>query len=211
MQNGLSRHEAETEASIAMSVRPKPWLCSDADCSCSVTGAFPSASAINVLALHITTNPLILKTLREEIDQALENGELIDPPSFADLTRLPYFQACIDEALRLVPPVVQLRERLVPPEGDEINGVHLPGGTAIGFNMQAMLQSEHFGSRPEEFRPERWSDALKDPERLKMMRKIHGLIFGYGSTKCLGIMQASMIVYKFIFEVSLTSSAVVRY
>lgn len=141
----------------------------------------------------------------------MNNGNLTGPPSYADLAKLPYLQACIDECLRLVPPIVQLRERLVPPEGDEIDGVYLPGGTAIGFNMEALLRNECFGLQPEEFRPERWLEALGDTERLKMMRKIHGLIFGYGGTKCLGITQASIIVYKFVYEVSLDRSFLFYY
>jgi cytochrome P450 len=167
-----------------------------------VTGAFPSASAINVLALHLTTNPQILQGLRDEIESALADGQLTNPPTYAELASLPYFQACMDEGLRLVPPIVQLRERLVPPEGDEIDGIHLPGGTAIGFNTQALLRHQCFGSQPEKFRPERWLEAVADEQRLRTMRKIHGLIFGYGSTKCLGVTQANMIVHKFIFEVS---------
>jgi cytochrome P450 len=167
-----------------------------------VTGAFPSASAINVLALHIAIDPSILDKLREEIKGALQDGDFSSSPSYAQLATLPYLQACIDEALRLVPPIVQLRERLVPPEGDEIDGVHLPGGTAIGFNMQAMLRQSCFGEEPDMFRPERWLEAVEDEERLKKMRKLHGLIFGYGGTRCLGITQASIIVNKFVFEVS---------
>ncbi|KAH7090468.1 putative benzoate 4-monooxygenase cytochrome P450 [Paraphoma chrysanthemicola] len=185
IQHGLSQHEVETEASIAI-----------------VTGAFPSASAINVLALHITTNPHILNTLRAEFRSARDNGTIGDVPSYAELLKLPYLQACIDEGLRLVPPIIQLRERLVPPEGDEIDGVHLPGGTAIGFNTLALLRHECFGSQPEKYHPERWLEANDDIKRLKMMRKIHGLIYGYGSTKCLGVTQANMIVYKFVYEAS---------
>lgn len=170
-----------------------------------VTGAFPSASAINVLALHIAADLNILARLHEEIGSGVESGDVSTPPSYLELAKLPYLQACIDEALRLVPPIVQLRERLVPPEGDEIDGVHLPGGAAIGFNMQAMLRHKCFGQETDKFRPERWLEAVNDEERLKKMRKVHGLIFGYGGTKCLGITQASIIIHKFIFEASLFS------
>jgi cytochrome P450 len=96
--------------------------------------------------------------------------------------------------------------RLVPPGGDEIDGIHLPGGTEIGFNMPSMLRSPCFGPEPDVFRPERWLEAVEDEERLRKMHKMHGLLFGYGETKCLGYVQADMIVYKFIFEVSCSRS-----
>ncbi|KAF1996569.1 cytochrome P450 [Amniculicola lignicola CBS 123094] len=181
MKHGLTQHEIETEASIAI-----------------VTGAFPTASAINVLALHISTNPRIKSILCNEIDNALRSGKVSTPLRYADVTQLPYLQACVDEALRLVPPIVQLRERVVPSSGDVIDGVHLPPGTLIGLNTQAVAQHPCFGTEPDIYRPERWLETSE--AELKQMRKVMGLVFGYGGTKCLGVTQAMIVVYKFVFE-----------
>jgi cytochrome P450 len=140
----------------------------------------------------------IEKTLRQELRTACcGSSELLQVSEF---TKLPYLQACISEALRLYPPITQLRERVVPPEGDTVDGRYIPGGTNIGLNMQALGRHPCFGYEPDQFRPERWLEAGE--ESLKMMNKVHSLIFGYGSTKCLGINQATMIVTKSVGAVS---------
>ena len=112
---------------------------------------------------------------------------------------LPYLQACILEGLRTFPPLAQLREREVPPEGDVINGFHIPGGTFIGLNMWGTQLDPVFGEDPEVFRPERW--MIDDAEKLKEMHNTQGLIFSYGSTKCLGMTLATMEISKMVFEV----------
>ena len=59
---------------------------------------------------------------------------------------------------------------------------------------------ECFGPNPECFDPERW--LIEDSKRLEDMKRIQGLIFGYGSTKCLGMTQASMVLNKTLVEVT---------
>lgn len=167
-----------------------------------VTSAFPTASAINVILLHIATNSKILAKLRNEYDTAVSEGVISSPIRNSEVIKLPYFQACVDEALRRFPPITRLRERVSPPEGDTIDGYHIPGGTNIGLNAWGLQRHRCFGSDPEVFRPERWLEAGQ--EMLAEMKKVQGLIFGYGSTKCLGILQASMIINKSVTEVALS-------
>ena len=88
---------------------------------------------------------------------------------------------------------------MVPPEGDFINGHRIPGGTYIGLNAWGTQLNEVFGEDPEVFRPERW--LINDQEQLKAMHQTHDLIFGHGSTKCLGMPMAMMELNKMIFEV----------
>lgn len=103
------------------------------------------------------------------------------------------------EGLRKHPPLSQLRERIVPPEGDMIHGHRIPGGTYLGLNAWGTQLNESFGDDAEVYRPERW--LIDDKEQLKLMHQTHELIFGHGSTKCLGMSMAMMELYKMIFEV----------
>ncbi|EEY20954.1 isotrichodermin C-15 hydroxylase [Verticillium alfalfae VaMs.102] len=48
---------------------------------------------------------------------------------FLALQDLPYMNACIDEALRIFPPVPTGLTRTVPRGGDTVAGEFLPGGT----------------------------------------------------------------------------------
>ena len=88
---------------------------------------------------------------------------------------------------------------MVPPEGDEIDGYRIPGGTYIGLNTWGTQLNEVFGDDPVNFRPERW--LIEDQERLQAMRRTQDLVFGHGSTKCLGVRIANMELNKIFFEV----------
>lgn len=165
-----------------------------------VTGAFPTASTINVTLLHIYTNRRMLRMLVREIDSAIADSRLSTPAVHAELAKLPYLQACVYESLRCFPPITQLRERVVPAGGDFLDGRFVPAGTKIGLNTRGLERHKCFGPNPEIFRPERWMEA--DAQATAEMHKIHGLIFGYGSTKCLGVNQALMVITKSLVEVS---------
>lgn len=181
IKHGLGQYDAETEASIAM-----------------VTGAFPVASAVNVTLLHVFSNRRMHEKLMQEIDGVSKDTGSSEPPQCSEIGKLPYLQACLNETLRCFPPITQLRERVVPPSGDTLDGHFVPGGTKIGLNTRALEQDQCFGAEPDIYRPERWIEA--NPQELAEMKKVHGLIFGYGSTKCLGINQAYMVMTKILFE-----------
>ena len=170
----------------------------------SFAGSDTTATSTRATLLHIITNPLVYSTLQREIDEAASKGSITSPIQVDEASNLPYLQACIKEGLRIFPPVGSLRERVTPPEGDELNGVHVPGGVNIGFNLRGMQRDAVFGPDPVVFRPERWLEA--DLERRKEMEKVHELIFNYGSAKCLGIKIAYLTLNKFFVEVSLFSS-----
>ena len=82
--------------------------------------------------LFLISTPKVLWRLTKEIDEAVKNGSVSDPVKDSEARALPYLQACIREGLRLFPPASGLLKKVVPPEGDSLNGVFLPGGTEIG-------------------------------------------------------------------------------
>lgn len=164
-----------------------------------VTGAFPVAAAINYILLHITTNPKVLSKVRIELDVAKASGQISNPIQNSEAKKLPYLQACIKEGLRKSPPITQLRERVTPPEGDIINGQFVPGGVFVGFNAHATQLHECFSPDPDIFDPERW--LTDDHTKIEKMKRVLELVFGHGSTKCLGMVQAFMVLNKALIEV----------
>lgn len=163
-----------------------------------VAGSDTTSTSIQSTLLAIILNPRVYQKLKEEIREALAKSIASYPIQDTEARQLPYLQACVLEGLRKHPPLSQLRERVVPPEGDIIQGHCIPGGTYIGLNAWGTQLDEAYGDDPETFRPERW--LIDDEERLKAMHRTHELIFGYGSTKCLGVSIAMMELYKMIFE-----------
>lgn len=89
----------------------------------------------------------------------------------------------------------------MPPEGDTINGIFVPGGTAISWNLfPLMLSEEHWGSDAAMFRPERFMDA--DAKTRAQMERLVELAFGSGRFMCAGKPLAFMELNKVFFEVS---------
>ena len=164
-----------------------------------VAGSDTTSTSVQSTLLAIITNPRVYRKLKREISNALAEKSVSRPISYAEANQLPYLRACVMEGLRKFPPLSQLRERIVPPEGEFINGHRIPGGTFIGLNVWGTQLNDVFGDDPGVYEPERW--LIDDQERLKAMYETHDLIFGYGSTKCLGKPIAMMELNKIIFEV----------
>ncbi|MCJ1258853.1 hypothetical protein MMC24_006687 [Lignoscripta atroalba] len=181
LERGLSLDNIETELIISL-----------------VAGSDTTSTSVQATLFAIISDPRVYKKLQLEIDAAVSQGKVSSPIRDNEARQHPYLQACILEGLRKHPPVSQLRERMVPPEGDEIDGYRIPGGTYIGLNTWGTQLNEVFGDDPVNFRPERW--LIEDQERLQAMRRTQDLVFGHGSTKCLGVRIANMELNKIFFE-----------
>ncbi|MCJ1433379.1 hypothetical protein MMC27_002739 [Xylographa pallens] len=181
LKRGVARDQIATEIVVTM-----------------VAGSESTSTSIQSILLAILTNAPVYRRLQLEIDAAIARGLTKRPVQYAEAQQLPYLSACILEGLRKHPPAAQLRERVVPPEGDYILGYRVPGGTYIGFNTWNTQLNSVFGADYEVYKPERW--LVDDDERLKAMRRTLELVFGHGPTKCLGMPLAMMEAYKVIFE-----------
>ena len=69
----------------------------------------------------------------------------------------------------------------------------------MGINAWGLQLNAVYGKDASIFRPERWLEA--ETEQLKAMMQVHGLIFGHGNTKCLGIPIAMTNLNKIFVEV----------
>lgn len=155
--------------------------------------------------MSIITNPQVYDTLCAEIRGAVARGQVSNPIQDAEAKRLAYLCASVLEGLRMFPPLSQLRERVVPPGGDTLCGYYLPEGTFVGLNTWGAQRNKAvYGEDADLFCPERW--LTDDADRLHAMHLTHSLIFGHGSTKCLGMSMAMMELTKVIFEVSVSST-----
>ncbi|KAJ4422062.1 hypothetical protein N0V82_003252 [Gnomoniopsis sp. IMI 355080] len=164
-----------------------------------VAGSDTTSTSIQSTLLCIVTNPQVYDTLRSEIRRAVASGQVSNPIQDTEAKQLVYLQACVMEGMRKFPPLSQLRERVVPPEGDILGRFRLPGGTFVGLNSWGVqLNKNIYGQDADIYRPERW--LTDDTFKLQAMYQTHSLIFGHGSTKCLGMSMAMMEITKVIFE-----------
>lgn len=136
--------------------------------------------------LFVCTNPHIYSKLQAELDNAELEHRLTHPIiTDAEARTLPYLQACIKEGLRMWPPVLGLMQKTVPPSGDHLHNLFVPGGTNIGYCAWGIHRNvDIFGEDAQIFCPERWLEA--DGEYFAEMNRTLDLVFGAGRYACLG-------------------------
>lgn len=118
---------------------------------------------------HVLSDQRVYQALTAEIESAVRNNTI---PAEGNLEwnqsqALPYFQACMREAMRVRPAVGLNITRYVPPEGVELDGRFFAGGTRIAVNGWVLHRNaEVFGEAVDDYRPERW---LVSEEKAKRM------------------------------------------
>lgn len=114
--------------------------------------------------------------LHRELDEVLGGR----PPALADLPRLPYTRAVIEETLRLYPPVPLLtREALVD---EEVRGRKVPKGSLVMVVPWLLHRHRKWWDRPDHFVPERFLPGSREP-----ISKFAYVPFSIGPRICAGL------------------------
>lgn len=115
------------------------------------------------------------RRLHEELDTVLDGR----PPSHRDLTRLPFTQTLVKEALRKYPGWVGARRTREPVRLGEHQ---LPAGVEVMYSAYALQNDARWYPEPQRFDPDRW-DSERNTERVK---KGAWVPFAAGGYKCIG-------------------------
>ena len=163
--------------------------------SMAFAGSETTAISLAAVFYYLLKNPRCHSKLIEEIDTAIEDRPS-GSVSWEESQKLPYLDACIKEAFRLHPAAGLPLERVVPPQGVEICGEHIPGGTIVGCNAWVIHRRlEVFGADVDVYRPERWIEAGKE-ERKNMEGTMFQ--FGMGARTCIGKNISLLEIYKLV-------------
>ncbi|KAL6796896.1 cytochrome P450 [Trichoderma sp. SZMC 28012] len=162
---------------------------------------------------YLTHNLRTLERLTREIREAFplspedigKKGSNVTCPirfASAELQRIAYLPACIDEAMRMSPPVPSILPRVVGPGGLMVDGEYFPAGVNLGIPHYSMHHSEDNFAEPLTYAPERWIPeerikALKDgsvpvsgkesPKMRPAVGQSYGFTpFGGGRSSCIG-------------------------
>ncbi|USP82213.1 Cytochrome P450 [Curvularia clavata] len=135
-------------------------------------GEGTTAHTLSAAMFSLYTHPSILATVKAEL------SSIPNPPSFAQLDALPYFNAVIQETIRLHPGVVN-RQWRYSPEPIVYGEYVVPAGITYGMTPTILHKTPSVFENPEEFRPERW---IENP---KLSRAFMG--FSRGPRGCIGI------------------------
>ncbi|KAJ9608495.1 hypothetical protein H2200_007483 [Cladophialophora chaetospira] len=168
--------------------------------SMAFAGSETTAISLSAVFYYLLRNPRCYEKLMKELDEAVEEGRVADTPTgtvtWTESQQLPYLDACIKEAFRMHPAAGLPLERITPPQGIEIDGHFVPGGTIVGCNAWVIHKREDvFGAQVDSYIPERWLDVGKD-----QLREMNGALFqfGAGSRTCIGKNISLLEMYKLI-------------
>lgn len=125
--------------------------------------------------IELVRNPEKLKRLQEEFDSVVGRSRSVEESDFANL---PYFRACVREAMRLYPSLPLLLPRET--EGaTSTNGYNIPPKTLLFVNAWQIMRDPSYYKNPHSFEPERFLGAEEVTDS-------HFLAFGGGRRGCVG-------------------------
>ncbi|KAI1258794.1 cytochrome P450 [Xylariaceae sp. FL1019] len=155
-------------------------------------------TALTSTLFYLTHNSKALVELTREIRKTYSEPPFVDPHErdrvdcpirfgSRELQNITYLSACIDEAMRLSPPVPSILPRVVGPGGIVVDGQYFPEGIDLGIPHYTLHRSpEHF-PQPLEYKPERW---LQRQEGAKLVagtgQAVSFTPFGAGRSSCVG-------------------------
>ena len=126
--------------------------------------------------------PYTMAKLREEVDSALSPDDAVAP--WGKVKSLPYLRACLDEAMRLTPPVATELIRCTPPDASVvIDGEVIPPNTNVSMAAYTSHRDSTVFEDPETYDPDRW--MAKGSDRLQAMLAAF-MPFTAGTRACIG-------------------------
>lgn len=132
---------------------------------------------------YVASHPECYHRLQKEVDDFYANNDMDSRLSYSQTRKMPYLQAVVKEATRLLPSIVFQLLRSTP-SNFVVRGMHIPVGTTIGISPIAQNRDpEIWGADANEFHPERW---LEDEERAKVFESATMTFGGSGPRMCVG-------------------------
>ncbi|WP_203076714.1 cytochrome P450 [Falsiroseomonas ponticola] len=132
-----------------------------------------TATALTWLMHLLARHPGVAQALRDEALPVLGDRA----PTPADLPRLPYAAAVVEEAMRLYPPVYNMGRDCAA--DDDLGGFRIRAGTTVLVSIFAIHRSPALWEAPEDFRPDRFLGAGAAARR-------NLLPYAWGRHQCIG-------------------------
>ncbi|KAI0313023.1 cytochrome P450, partial [Amylostereum chailletii] len=161
-----------------------------------VAGSDTTATALSVLLFYLLRHREAYKRLQDEVDAAFPNGE--EPTNVSKLAQMDWLNGCLNEALRLQPPVPSGSQRRVDVgHGPKILGPYmLPEQTQVVLHTYSIHRDPRNFGNPDAFLPGRW---LRTEKTNVDVHNVAAYIpFSHGPTQCAGkhlaIMEMRMVL-----------------
>jgi cytochrome P450 len=151
-----------------------------------IAGSDTTSTAMAGTFFYLAHNETTLQKLCKEIRENFSDvEEIVTGPK---LSACSYLRACIDETMRMTPPVAGALPRQVLAGGIDIDGHHIPAGIDVGVPHYAIHHNPDYYPRPFDYIPERWlSDSSANPHHTKLSDAHSAFCpFSIGPRGCIG-------------------------
>ncbi|KAJ5773864.1 hypothetical protein N7457_008760, partial [Penicillium paradoxum] len=168
-----------------------------------IGGSETTASLLSGVTYLLLTNPSAYEKLKTEVRTVFQSQEEIN---LISVNKLSYMLACLDEALRMYPPIANGLPRMSPAGGAKVLGEYIPENTYVAVHQWALYRREDYFKDPNTYHPERF---LGDPkfadDRREVLQPFHT-----GPRNCLGRNLAysemrlilALIIFNFDIEIA---------
>jgi cytochrome P450 len=123
-----------------------------------IAGSDTTSTAMAGTMFYLAHNPSAMQKVCKEIREAF--GDVEEIVTGPKLSGCSFLRACIDETMRMTPPVAGALPRQVLPGGMDIDGRQIPAGVDVGVPIYAIHHNPDYFPQPFDYIPERW---LSDP------------------------------------------------
>ena len=117
-------------------------------------GSDTTSTVLAACFFYLSRYPLAHQKVIKEVRNTFST--VADIRSRPILNKCIYLRACIDESMRMAPPVSSSPFREVEDGGITVDGYYLPGGCDVGTGIYAIHHNSAYYPDPFVFDPERW-------------------------------------------------------
>ncbi|KAK2757100.1 hypothetical protein FQN54_005069 [Arachnomyces sp. PD_36] len=172
-------------------------------------GGDTTGTTLSSLLFYLTlppkdpSTPTPYQTLTQEIRSTFTSGsEIRSGPKLSSCT---YLRACIDEALRISPPVTGTlwrQQSSTSPSNEPltVDNHTIPPGTSVAVSIYALHHNPSYFPDPYTYSPSRWLDS--NPERRKIMNQAFApFSLGYRGCggKAMAYLELYLVIAKLVF------------
>lgn len=149
-------------------------------------GSDTTATALSSVFFYLSHYPHAYRNAQDEVCRIFTSRD--DIRIGQKLQSCTYLRACIDESMRVTPPIGASLFREAGPGGVTVDGYYFPQGIDVGTSIYSIHHNPAYFPYPHRFMPERWcvsSETGTSPEQLR--RALSALNpFSVGPRSCIG-------------------------
>ncbi|KAI0147320.1 cytochrome P450 [Xylariaceae sp. FL1272] len=155
-----------------------------------IAGGDTVATVLCSTLFYLARHPACYSKLAQEIRNTFENDNDIKGATVGSCS---YLRACIDESMRMSPPVPGTLWRHAAPEDNNegplvVDGYIIPPGTQVGVNTYSLHHNTRYFPDPFTYNPDRWMPSSPSENEVRHRKLMQDAFapFSIGSRGCAG-------------------------